>query len=128
MLLSARAAKLRLYPDYGRIEPFQGWTPDAPTESLGWYNAYNSVKHDREASLKYATLEHVIQAVVGVLVLAEAQFGARVLGRIDPGYLGSMVVMGHGAAGLFPVHRRYYPDATTQRWQVVPLPIAPTST
>ena len=63
------------YPEYPELTPFATWDRHAPTESLPWYKAYNHVKHDREGCLFRATLEHVLSAMSGVLVMLLAQFG-----------------------------------------------------
>ena len=62
------------FPDYPAQLPFGSWDRSAPTASLAWYDAYNRVKHDREGSLSWATLEHVLSAVCSVLVMLLAQF------------------------------------------------------
>lgn len=66
------------FPEYPWIEPvapFRGWTAAAPTTSLPWYEAYNSVKHDREQHGGRATLICALEAVAAVVVVAVAQFG-----------------------------------------------------
>jgi hypothetical protein len=42
-----------------------------------WYDAYNAVKHHREANFAQGTLEAALNAVAGCAILACAQFGAR---------------------------------------------------
>lgn len=69
--LDLYAVGLSTHPGYGDIQPFQSWREN----SLPWYDAYNTVKHDREGSLHEATLEHVIQAMAAVFIMTMAQFG-----------------------------------------------------
>ena len=54
--------------------PFSAW---ATGNSLPWYDAYNSTKHDRFTEFKEATFEHLIDACCGVLVVLSAQFWNR---------------------------------------------------
>lgn len=76
MRLAAYQVRLTAYPWLGGIAPFTTWTPTAPTRSLGWYDAYNLTKHDRESAFSTATLEHAITAVFAVVVLVVAQYGS----------------------------------------------------
>ena len=66
---------LESYPEFGEWKPFASWDPARPTQSLGWYAAYNAVKHDREDKLELATLENVLAACAALTVMAHAQFG-----------------------------------------------------
>lgn len=63
------------HPAWGAITPFLGWSNVKPTTSIGWYDAYNETKHDRENGLHRATLQHVVDAVAAAYVLMVAQFG-----------------------------------------------------
>jgi hypothetical protein len=65
----------------GGIRPFATWSPDRPSASLRWYDAYNAAKHDREENLASANLEAVIHAVAAVYVMLLAQVGARFFGE-----------------------------------------------
>lgn len=69
------SATLLAYPDYPSVSPFQGWRKADPTKSLPWYNAYNSVKHDREKNLADATLRNAIVSCAAMLIMGAAQFG-----------------------------------------------------
>jgi hypothetical protein len=75
MRLDQYTVKLLRYPDVGDLTPFSGWNASAPTQSLPWYDAYNAVKHDREANFAKAQLGHAINAVAGCVVMLAAQFG-----------------------------------------------------
>jgi hypothetical protein len=75
MKLDLYKVKLIRYPDLPECIPFWGWDPAKPTQSLPWYDAYNSVKHDREGAFARATLEHAIEAVAACVVMLAAQFG-----------------------------------------------------
>jgi hypothetical protein len=58
-----------------------GWTSSSPTQSLPWYQAYNNVKHDREAHFKEATLVNALRSVAACAVMLAAQFGIEALNR-----------------------------------------------
>lgn len=80
------AVRFVKFPWIDPIFPFAGWSNDAPTKSLSWYDAYNQTKHDRESAFELATLENCIQAVVSVVAICMAQFGnqfLRAAGLID---------------------------------------------
>lgn len=57
------------------INPFENWNSDLPTQSITWYNNYNSVKHDREEKFNQATLESVLNSVGAIAILLIAQYG-----------------------------------------------------
>ncbi len=80
MRLGEWKVRLPMYPDYPEIQPFGGWDPGRPTQSLGFYDAYNTVKHDREAQLNKARLDHAISAAAAMYVMALAQFGSPTMG------------------------------------------------
>jgi hypothetical protein len=76
MKLREYAIALPFYPWLNVVRPFEGWMPsETPTKDLGWYDAYQAVKHDRENQFQRATLLNAIQAVCGCAVLLFAQFG-----------------------------------------------------
>ncbi len=55
------------------IRPFASWgLPERSSPS--WYKAYNSTKHDRHGSYYEASLEKVVDAFAGLIVLLSAQF------------------------------------------------------
>lgn len=67
-----------MFPEYPWLEPiapFRDWDAAKPTSSLLWYDAYNSVKHDREQYGNRATFIRALEAVAAVVVIAVAQFG-----------------------------------------------------
>ncbi|WP_370030783.1 hypothetical protein [Qipengyuania mesophila] len=69
------SVRLSNYPWIEEVSPFRNWDGDAPTKSLGWYDAYNSVKHDREKHFKLATVLNAISAVSAVAIIGLAQHG-----------------------------------------------------
>ena len=67
-----------LLPAFRRIapfKPFEHWNPASPTESLAWYNAYNSTKHARETRFHEGTLLKMVHALGAAYVMILAQFG-----------------------------------------------------
>lgn len=75
MLLDSFGLTLRSYPEFPSFAPFRGWTVEAPTRALDWYDAYNRTKHNREEFLGDATLERAVHAVGAATVMFYAQFG-----------------------------------------------------
>jgi hypothetical protein len=80
MKLNEYAVQLPHYP-WLPVKPFKGWDAARPTKSLPWYDAYNAVKHDREADFARGTLLHAIEAVCACAILTAAQFGGTALER-----------------------------------------------
>lgn len=58
--------------------PFANWKGktegDSDTTKMGWYDAYNTVKHNRQNEFNKASLENAIDAYCGLLVLLTSQF------------------------------------------------------
>jgi hypothetical protein len=75
MRLDQYMVKLLRYPEIPEVVPFLGWHTAKATQSLAWYDAYNSVKRHREANFALARLQHAIAAVVACVVMLAAQFG-----------------------------------------------------
>ena len=73
MRLGDWLVRLSAHPEYGAVAPFRDWTPRTPT--LGWYDAYNDTKHDREGALQRATFGDLVNAMAAVFVMTVAQFG-----------------------------------------------------
>jgi hypothetical protein len=74
MKLGEYGVTLPYYPWLDEVFPFRGWVPsERTTQTLKWYSAYNSVKHDRERNFPQATLYNAITAVTGCFVMLCAQ-------------------------------------------------------
>ena len=56
-----------------RFKPFRQWWKINYTP-LTWYQAYNSIKHDRNYNFHLASLENLILAVCGLVALISSQF------------------------------------------------------
>ncbi|HQT65752.1 MAG: hypothetical protein B7Z75_13235 [Acidocella sp. 20-57-95] len=64
------------YPWMPILHPYATWgTTGSPTKDLPWYDAYNSVKHDREGKFPLATLSCAFDAVAACFVMLFAQYG-----------------------------------------------------
>ncbi|WP_243078907.1 hypothetical protein [Pantoea sp. MQR6] len=70
------------FPLLGSLKPFDGWSSQQPTQSLSWYEAYNSVKHNRGANMPMATLKAVINAIAAIYILLKAQHGHSEFGAV----------------------------------------------
>jgi hypothetical protein len=79
MKLDAYRVELMRYPGLPELMPFADWSTGQPTQSLGWYDVYNKVKHGRETNFKEATLGNAIIAVAACVVMLAAQFGYETL-------------------------------------------------
>jgi hypothetical protein len=76
MKLDEYAVTFPNYPWLAAFKPYGGWNTDNPTCSLGWYDAYNAVKHDRQTQFGRATLRRVFEAISACVVMMAAQFGS----------------------------------------------------
>ena len=77
-----------------RMRPFWDWNATQPTQSLGWYDAYNKTKHDREHHFAVATLKHCLLAIAAAIIL----FGVRY----------SPLVLEHGQSSLSSLYRQHF--------------------
>jgi len=77
MRLGDYAIEFPSFPWLAPVRPFEGWgTSGKPSQELGWYAAYNAVKHDRENKFSRATLRNVFEAVSASVIMMVAQFGS----------------------------------------------------
>jgi len=72
MRLGEYSVSFPYYPWLKPIRPFNNWKLG---RRLGWYSAYNGVKHNREKELSRGTLQQAFQAVAGCFVLLCAEKG-----------------------------------------------------
>jgi hypothetical protein len=76
MKLGEYRVELSYYPWISPILPFENWVRSkTASKHLGWYAAYNNVKHDRENQFSEATLRNAVHAVAGCFVMLCAQYG-----------------------------------------------------
>jgi hypothetical protein len=83
MRLNEYAVKLNHYPWLLEVAPFLNWNTSKPTQTIGWYDDYNAVKHDRENAFNRANLESAINAVAAVWIMVAAQFGIQGMREFD---------------------------------------------
>lgn len=79
--LNEYSAVLGQYPNLKTFKPFSLWNKDQPTKSLEWYDAYNSVKHNRGGNLKNANFKNLLDSIAAIHILIEAQYGKDVFDR-----------------------------------------------
>jgi hypothetical protein len=82
------------------------WGSDA---RLPWYQAYNETKHDRHSGFPKATLNHLIDAVCGVITILCAQFSTAQNDNI-------MTFSGHFPGGFHQVLGRYFTVRFPDDW------------
>lgn len=79
--LNEYSVELKMHPSMGSFSPFEAWDASNPTQSLSWYFAYNSAKHDRGGNFHFATLGATINAIAAVHILLEAQHGSKLFDK-----------------------------------------------
>jgi hypothetical protein len=75
MKLNEYLVNLSQYPWLEPISPFASWSSPDTSKSLGWYRAYNQVKHDRDEHFSEATLHRALTAATACFVMLCAQYG-----------------------------------------------------
>lgn len=69
------------YPQLKKFQPFLGWDDSSPTKSLAWYDAYNSVKHNRGDNIQEANLEHLLDSISALHILLQSQYGYKIFDK-----------------------------------------------
>jgi hypothetical protein len=98
--LSEWEVALRDYPDVGTFAPFKDWSAPETTRTIPWYEAYNAVKHHREAHFSQASLGNLIDAVAAVHILQAAQWGPEMYNRFFGANSSPFWTMRHPVYGL----------------------------
>jgi hypothetical protein len=98
--LSEWEIALRDYPDLGPFEPFKNWSAPDTTRTIPWYEAYNAVKHHREAEFSQASLGNLINAVAAVHILQAAQWGPEMYNQFFGANSSPFRTMQHPVYGL----------------------------
>lgn len=79
--LSSYQVKLPLWHGTQDIRaPFSSWSSGC---ELPWYQAYNKVKHDRHQEFEQANLDHLLNAVCGLVVMLASQFHTHDFSTLD---------------------------------------------
>ncbi len=103
------------FPELKPSRPFGDWDSNAPTRSLGWYAAYNGVKHNREVEFTSATLGNALDALSACVVLLVAQFGSAALSAELSGFFDVSVPE-------WPLEACYVASHTPDGWRAYPHP------
>lgn len=106
------AITFRDFPDLQPVWPFAGWSKADPTKSVGWYDAYHGVKHNREGEFERGTLENAFKAVSACIALLVAQFGPTALNA----ELSSLVGL---TVPNWPIGEMYLPRLMSADWTPV---------
>lgn len=77
--LASYEVRFSSYPNVASVSPFRQWNAAQPTKSLGFYDAYNRIKHNRETEFSSGTLRHALEAVAACYILSIAQFGRQTI-------------------------------------------------
>lgn len=77
---------LTMHPTLGKFSPFENWNVNNPTQSLSWYDAYNSVKHDRGGNFAKANLNSALNSVAAIHILLEAQYSTKLFDRLHSNF------------------------------------------
>jgi hypothetical protein len=105
--LSSYEVKIPFWSGDGLIrKPFLLWENE---NSLPWYKAYNSAKHDRQNAFQQATFEMAIDSICGLLVILSSQFYTNDFSPADP----RLVLEGYGDGleeGIGGYFRVKFPD------------------
>ncbi len=62
------------HPNPLQLEPFRDWHGTTSHQGLGWYQAYNEAKHNRDTRFERSNFENTIKAIAGLLCVLFAQF------------------------------------------------------
>jgi hypothetical protein len=79
--LDEYSVKLLNYPWLVPYSPFLNWEDNDKSRSLGWYDNYNAVKHNRAEEFDKGTLRDAITALSAIAVLLTAQYGKEVMSK-----------------------------------------------
>ena len=76
--LEEYSVRLQRYPWLKPVASFANWDTSNPSKSLPWYQAYNSLKHDKRRNQHVASMKNAISAVVAYYCLSYATFGYQI--------------------------------------------------
>jgi hypothetical protein len=101
------------YPWMPALQPFGNWDANRPSESLGWFDAYNSLKHDKRNNQHKATMENALNSAAAHFVLTYAVFG----NQMFHGYIGEPLFFQVSAAPNWQIDEIYFPPPEGVAWQ-----------
>jgi hypothetical protein len=120
LMLDSWEVSLADYPGHPPIAPFQGWSLQKPSGTLGFYDSYNGTKHSRDTEFSRATLINAITSVAAVQILLGAQFGYR-LGSFSH-YEDGPGVFRWERRPVYPLSEQYIAPAEGEDWTPVDYP------
>jgi hypothetical protein len=109
--LAEYSVRIDQYPWLPPIQPFDGWTASAPSQSLPWFQAYNVLKHDKRKSETLASMRHALSSAAAYYILSYAVFGT----NLFPGYISDRIYFHLHATPKWAVHE-YYFKADDNSW------------
>lgn len=101
------------YPWLPPLRPFLGWSAKQPSKSLAWFDAYNSLKHDKQANQHAATMGNALNAACAHCCLAYAVFG----GQLFTGYLSEHLFFHFEKHPSWNVNEIYFDPDKGVPWQ-----------
>lgn len=90
--------------------PFSAWQTSG---TLPWYEAYNAAKHDRHNAFDKATLEHMTDAMSGLIILLSSQFFTCNYGACNWYHIGERIY-----DGMQPTTGHYFRIKYPHDWPV----------
>lgn len=112
MRLEEYSLKFVRYPWLPPLSPFQRWTVDQPSQSLEWFDAYNSLKHSKRANAKRATLYNALNGAAGYYLLSYAVFG----GQLFDGFLSDRFFFWFSATPQWKAAEIYFGGENDDTW------------
>ena len=94
------------YPWLPKLNPFAGWDSDCPSKSLCWFDAYNSMKHDKRQNLRKATMHNALLAAAAYYTVTFAVFG----NQMFTGFLSELFFYQFETKPKWTAAERYFPS------------------
>lgn len=104
--------KLVHYPWFPVFQPFDGWEASRPSASLAWFDAYNSLKHDKRNNQHKATMRNALNAAAAYYALTYAVFG----GQMFTGYLSEQFFFHFEGKPNWAIDEIYFPPDEGAAW------------
>ncbi len=114
--VSEYSLQLVHYPWMNSLAPFENWNPERPSQSLQWFDAYNSLKHDKRQSQHKASMQNALNAAAAYYILSHTVFGKDMF----PGYVSTQFFFHFGQNPVWRVDELYLPTSES-RWTPRPL-------
>lgn len=104
------------YPRMAEIFPFLNWSEERPSESIHWFAAYNSLKHDKKQNEVRATMRNALHSFAGYYAVAYFALG----NNLFPGFLSTNYYFHFTTLPKWDLRQLYFkPD--NGDWRRVPL-------